>query len=70
MTETETVTRLRREIRSAFAEYVYSEGCDCCSDVKRHDAAAARLGKLLRVEPYADGSGYDFSKYRDVGEKA
>lgn len=53
-----------KELRNAFADYVRSEGCSCCQDTKKHDKAARRLGTLLRVEPYADGSGFDFTKYR------
>lgn len=60
---------LRKELRQAFADYVYSEGCTCCQNTEKHDAAAARLGKLLRVTPYADGSGYDFTKYRSQSAK-
>lgn len=51
------------EIRQAFADYVVSEGCTCCQDMRAHTAATARLAVLLNVEPYPDGSGFQFRKY-------
>jgi len=51
------------ELRNAFADYKYSEGCSCCRDLKRHDEAAIRLAKLLKVPPYKDGSGFHFTKF-------
>lgn len=56
--------KLLEEMRRLFADYVYSEGCECCQDIKPHDVAANKLGKLLDVEKYDDDSGYNFSKYR------
>ena len=53
-----------KEIRNAVADYIGSEGCSCCRNSDKHDEAEARLGKLLRVPKYSDGSGYDFSKFR------
>lgn len=53
-----------KEIRQAVADYIRSEGCSCCRDEKAHKRHEARLGKLLRVPKYQDGSGYDFSKFR------
>jgi len=53
----------RKALRTAVADYMYSEGCSCCQDTshKQHEAA---LGKLLKVAKYPDGSGHDFSRYR------
>ena len=51
------------EIRRALADYIRSEGCDCCRNQPAHDEAEKRLGKLLKVKKYADGSGYDFHSY-------
>ena len=51
------------EIRQALADYMISEGCSCCQDCDAHDAAAEKLAKLLNVEPYEDGSGYNFYSY-------
>ena len=52
------------EIREAVADYMFSEGCSCCRDINAHIEHEKRLGELLFVDPYSDGSGYDFSKYR------
>lgn len=51
-------------IRQAVADYMRSEGCSCCRDQEAHEKHAERLAKLLRVEKYNDGSGYDFRKYQ------
>lgn len=55
--------RFLRTFREALAEYMRSEGCNCCSDYLQHRKDKERLGKLLRVPKYKDGSGYDFSRY-------
>lgn len=65
MTEAKKGERLLlKEIRQAFADYKYSEGCSCCQNTDKHDVAAARLAKLLRVPAYKDNSGFDFYKFR------
>ena len=51
-------------IREAVADYMYSEGCDCCSDRNIHLEDEKQLALLLQVEPFTDGSGYNFDKYR------
>jgi hypothetical protein len=61
MSETQISLKL---IRTAIADYMRSEGCSCCRNIEKHDEAKERLGKLLRVPKYSDGSGYDFSKFR------
>jgi len=53
----------RAEIRRAFADYIATEGCSCCRDIEGHSEAMKRLGKLLRMKKYCDGSGYDYSLY-------
>lgn len=53
----------RAALRRAVADYMASEGCSCCRNVEAHQEHKARLGKLLRVQKYADGSGYDFGRY-------
>lgn len=53
-----------KEIRSAIADYMESEGCSCCQDVDAHREHYHKLGKLLGVKKYSDNSGYEFSKYR------
>jgi len=50
-------------VRQAVADYMRSEGCDCCSDRDAHKAHSDRLGELLGVHKYPDGSGYDFSQF-------
>lgn len=52
-----------KALRQAVADYMFSEGCSCCRD-SDHDNHANRLGALLKVPRYSDGSGYDFSKFR------
>lgn len=54
----------KAEVRAAFAEYVYTEGCSCCRSDPEHDIAKSTLGRLLGVRKYADRSGYDFYRYR------
>lgn len=51
--------------RHLIAVLVATEGCGCCGDSERHDAALAELAKMLDVPPYDDGSGhkwYDYAK--------
>ena len=56
----------RADLRRLVADYISTEGCSCCQDRERHAAAAAALGKALRVPMYADRSGYDFARSRTV----
>lgn len=51
-------------IREAVADYMRSEGCGCCSDTAAHSKHANRLGELLNVPKYPDGSGHDFKPFR------
>ena len=60
---------VRAAMRTAVADYMSSEGCSCCEGLL-HDEHKARLAKLLRVVPYADGSGYDFPRYCGAALKA
>jgi hypothetical protein len=52
------------EIRRAVADYMNSEGCSCCRAQERHDENKERLGKMLKVPKYSDGSGRDFDRFR------
>lgn len=52
------------KIRTALADYIASEGCDCCRDKQGHDDALFTLGKLLKMKKYSDGSGVDYSRYK------
>ena len=54
---------LRDVLRNAVADYMRSEGCSCCRNEEKHDAAKAQLARLLHVPMYDDGSGYDFNKF-------
>lgn len=56
-------TKERKELRTAIADYMKSEGCSCCRDTQAHKEAEARIAKILLVPKYQDGSGYDFSKF-------
>lgn len=51
------------EVRTAFADYVSSEGCGCCRNTSKHDDAMQKLASLLEIEPYDDGSGINTYKY-------
>ena len=53
----------KAEIRQAVADYIRSEGCSCCRDNDVHEIHEERLAKLLYVEMYDDGSGFDFYQY-------
>ena len=52
------------DIRQAVADYIATEGCSCCRDIDGHKDAMERLGKMIRMKKYSDGSGYDYSLYR------
>jgi len=53
------------KIRKAIAEYMYSEGCSCCRNISKHEENIKNIAKLLGVEQYSDGSGYNFMQYID-----
>lgn len=55
---------LLSQIRNAFADYTFSEGCSCCRDIEKHTLNSERLARLLNVPAYSDNSGYDFSQFR------
>jgi hypothetical protein len=59
---------LKKQLREAVANYMYSEGCNCCRG-NDHDAHAEALAKLLSVKKYSDGSGFDFYSYRTGADK-
>jgi Fe-S oxidoreductase len=52
------------KIREALADYMATEGCTCCQNIEAHTEAAKRLGKLLGIPTYTDGSGIDFWQFR------
>ena len=51
-------------IRTAIADYMYSEGCSCCRNVEAHKKHTKRIAKLLDVPKYEDGYGFDFYQFR------
>lgn len=63
----QAIVKDEQTLRTAVADYMFSEGCGCCSDREEHDAHKARLGQLLDVpaEPNGDGDvWYNFNPYR------
>lgn len=52
------------DVRRSLADYMHSEGCGCCGDSEAHGRHALALARLLRVPRYADGSGFNFAKFR------
>lgn len=50
-------------IRKAVADYMRSEGCDCCQNREEHEKHTAYLASLLEVPMYDDASGYDFNQF-------
>lgn len=52
-----------KSIRRAIADYMRSEGCDCCCNTEDHKESAAVLASLLEVPIYDDFSGYDFNRF-------
>jgi len=60
----EKINTLLAKIRQAVADYICTEGCSCCQDRVGHEKAMKRLGKLLKMEMYSDGSGFDYRKYK------
>jgi len=58
------IRRMIKEFREALANYMSSEGCDCCSNRDDHAEHKAVLAKLLGVPKYSDGSGHDFARFQ------
>jgi len=52
------------EVRRLVADYMASEGCSCCRSIDKHRENTEALGKLLKVKPYSDGSGFNFAPFR------
>lgn len=53
-----------KAVRQAVADYMGSEGCDCCSNIEKHREHKAKLASLLNVPKWKDGSGYCFKKFQ------
>lgn len=57
-------TDVRDAIRTAVADYMYSEGCSCCRNSEAHERHRNRLAKLLDVPSHIeDKSFYDFTQF-------
>ncbi len=54
---------MKKLLREAVANYMWSEGCSCCRDIDAHKIHKKQLAELLDVPPYKDGSGYDFNQF-------
>lgn len=54
----------RKKMRTLIADYMSSEGCSCCQNIKAHQEHLERIAKILGVKKYPDGSGYNFSVHR------
>lgn len=54
----------KSEVRQVIADYMRSEGCSCCQDIKAHSEHEKRIAELLDVAPYSDNIGFDFTPYR------
>lgn len=57
----EELEKFKARLRTYFADYVASEGCDCCRNQEEHEIAYNRITKLLDVSENEDG-------YRDIWE--
>jgi hypothetical protein len=51
-----------REVVQAFVAYRAAEGCSCCRNTDKHEAATERLGRALGCPRYDDNSGWDFDR--------
>lgn len=63
------ITVFRAQVRRALADYIASEGCDCCRNEEAHKEAKGRLAKLLRVPGYSDSDDYDFPNFQTEKRK-
>ncbi len=62
------VQELKDKLRNAIADYMKSEGCDCCRNQNAHDVAEKEIAELLDVPKYNDNSGYNFSMFESEGD--
>ncbi len=58
------LSKFKKEIRNAIADYISSEGCGCCRNNDAHEIAERKIAKLLNVPQYKDKSGHNFSKFK------
>jgi hypothetical protein len=61
----ENLRTFKKKIREAVANYIYSEGCECCRG-KNHAEHQNKIAELLNIPKYEyeDDSRFDFRKYR------
>ncbi len=57
------------QLKEAFADYSYSEGCSCCESAEDHEAALDRIAKLLGYERYSDDSGWDVTAHSPIRKR-
>lgn len=62
------LSEFKKKMRQLMGDYVKSEGCSCCRDSVAHTQAEEKIGRLLNVRKYEDGSGYDFYRYASKKE--
>lgn len=55
-----------KELRTLVADLVSAAGCACCRDNKKWCETTDKLGKILKVPKYKDGSGYNFYKFKSL----
>ena len=64
------------DIRRAVADYMQSEGCDCCRDEDAHVKHEKKLAELLDVpkildaHPLDEPVGHDFNQFSTVPRKS
>lgn len=58
------INKFIKQIRTAIADYMYSEGCSCCENTDKHKKAEIILAKLLKIPKYKDNSGFNFYKFK------
>jgi len=69
MTTNTDLKEFKKKIRNILADYIRSEGCDCCSNTDKHKEDKEKLAKLLNIPAYYDNSGYNFSKFESKVKK-
>lgn len=50
----EDISKFRKKLRTAVADYMYSEGCSCCRNCDSHEKHSAILAKLLNAPKYKE----------------
>jgi hypothetical protein len=58
-----------QQLRTAVANYIYSEGCGCCEDYPTHAKWRGELAWLLNVPKWENKSGTykdDFGRYQTI----